>query len=432
MLGKNTVMNAVFGTSLSSLVVAVATFVSGVLIARTLGPEARAEYGSVLVIGQTIATLAGLSFYDGAIVCLRSSGKDIKDAISTLVFSGIVIAIVSLSVTFGFFYFIRFDLFLLNDAQVMMVFGLLISSSLFSQCFNSAERIQMKFFLVNLARVTSPIIFAISIFIVWQTSGSSLSAWTALILFLLSKIPVQATWCIRYAKFIIGKIDLDLIKTSAITGIRLHFAITLGLIASQLDRLIAISAWPKELLGQYFVAFSAVGAGYAIITTAITTVVFPYFAGIDVGERQKKLSLILRITVFVSTVTVIGGMMVLPHAVPILYGSEYMRAKDLALGLLFASAILPVRAVILEANRAMGKGRPSSEMAIAQIGVLIVAFGFTGFQQPGHLIIAIGISNAASALVGGFHLWHSGTLKLRSSLLFQKEDVVSLLSMIRR
>jgi O-antigen/teichoic acid export membrane protein len=414
---------AFLGTSLSSIVIAVLTFVSGVLIARALGPEARAEYGTVLLIAQTVAALGCLSFFDGAIVELRKSQVKISSALPTMLLASAGISAATTLVAIGILPFLDLGLQDVSTAEFLLITTLMIMEMLLSQCFSAAERSQMNFFLVNVSRITAPATFSLLIGLSWMFQRESLSASLVLILFVVSKLPVLVLWLIRYARQVVGPLSLNFVRDAGKTGLKLHLAIALGVVSGQLDRLIAIGAWPKDLLGQYFVAFSAVGAGYGVITSAINVVLFPYLAGMAAAEREERVSLVIRLTVVVSLGTVVAGVCILPFAVPLLYGAEFLPARSLSIGLLFALAIVPLRAVVLEAGRSLGRGRPAVEMALMSTTVMVGLFFATGFQTPGQLIASLGLANLVSTLAGVRHLVRDGVIRLGLHLIPSLADV---------
>jgi len=421
---------AFLGTSFASVLVAVLTFVSGVLIARTLGPEARAEYGTVLLISQTIAALGCLSFFDGAIVELRKARSKMSSALPSMLVVSTAIGVTTSLVAASLLPLLDLGLREVTTVESLLIAVLIIVSTLLTQCFSAAERSQMNFFFVNVSRVTAPATFSLLIGLAWMFQRDSLSASIVLILFVFAKLPVLVLWFIRYARQVVGPLSIDFIRDAGKTGLKLHLAIALAVVSGQLDRLIAIGAWPKDLLGQYFVAFSAVGAGYAVITSAINVVLFPYLSGMAAAEREERVSLIIRLTILVSFGTVLAGLYILPFAVPLLYGPEYLRAGSLSIGLLFALSIVPLRAVVLEAGRSLGKGRPSVEMALVSAAVMLGLFFATGFQTAVQLILSLSLANLMSTLAGARHLVKDGVLRLGLHLVPGPADVWCIVALI--
>jgi O-antigen/teichoic acid export membrane protein len=425
-------ISAFLGTSLSSVIVAFITFVSGVLIARALGPAARAEYGTVLLVGQSLAALCSLSFFDGAIVRLREQPKRFESAFASMIGVAVGLSVLASLVFILLLPFIDLDLEGLSMPNLILFTGLLTLLSLLTQSLSAAERSRMQFLLVNLAKVAAPGLFSLFILVAWTVQGTALSAQLVLVLFLLSKTPMLIFWGMRYHNVLIAKPDWNFVADAGQTGLKLFPAVAVGVIAAALDRFFAIGAWPDEVLGQYFVAFSAVGAGYAVITSAVNTVLFPYLSGMHGVERRERLALIFRLTALISVITILVGGMLLPFAIPVLYGSQYLEARGMALGLLCASFTLPLRAVVLEANRSTGRGRPSVEMAVVSICVMVIAYFLMGFEQPHKLILAFGLANLISTMSGARYLLKDDSVRLDRSIVPSFSDLRYLLKIFLR
>lgn len=424
---SNSVAKAFLGTSASSVFVVLATLVSGVVVARALGPEGRGEYGAILLVAQTCATLCCLSFFDGAVVTLRKGDFAWKEALPTMLMAGISITLLSglaLSV-----YITAFDQHIIDiqSYHFALFIFLIILDILICQCFSSIERSQMSFLIINIGRIASPILFSLSVLLFYNLYGSEVSVGLILILFLLTKLPLVAAWLWRYGRHSFGPLSLSFFLVAGRTGLRLHVAIAITAIASSLDRLFAIAAWSKETLGLYFVAFSAVGAGYGVITSAINIVLLPYMSGLEGQERQAKLSQIIRLTLLISSFAVMAGWILIPPMLPLLYGAEFGAAKAMALALLLSSSVLPLRAVILEANRSTGRGRSSVEMAVVSIAVMGFMYLLTRFEDPHELILAYGLANVISTLSGARYLLADGSLRFDGTIVPSLSDVRYLL-----
>lgn len=159
---------------------------------------------------------------------------------------------------------------------------------------------------------------------------------------------------------------------------------------------------------------------------------FPYLAGMEAEARQERVHLILRLTGLISAATVLGGLCILPFAIPFLYGAEYLAATPMALGLLAALGMLPLRAVVLEAGRSLGKGMPSVEMAVVSIVVMLGLYGVTGFANPAQLIVSLALANLLSLLAGARHLVRDGVIRPGRHLLPGMADVRQLFSILEK
>tara|TARA_R110002126_G_scaffold155833_1_gene302909 strand:- start:12137 stop:13510 length:1374 start_codon:yes stop_codon:yes gene_type:complete len=426
------VASAFFGTSISSVAVLVFTFISGVLVARVLGPDARGEYGTILLVAQTAAGIGALSFFDAAILIGRRDQKGLSDRLSTLALVAFAITVFSSLAWSATLRWIKLDFEYISPNFAICFAALIIGANATTQLFSAADRSNMRFSGLNFARVSAPATFSFAIILAWLVLDQDLNLNLVLGLFILSKLPSMALWLFRYRNNFRDRVSWSFIQESLMIGLRLHLAFVLTMLAAQLDRMFAVGVWPLDLLGYYFVAFSAVGAGYGVLTASLTTVLFPYLVGIRSEERSDRISQALRLSFFLVILTVLSGALLLPHLVPLLYGAEFSQAVELSIGLLFALAPSPIRIIVLEAGRSLGVGRPSADMALASFAVMLAGFMATGYTTPTALILFFGLSNVASTLAGARHLLINGDIRLDRSLLPGRGDLELVRSMLNR
>lgn len=429
---RGSIFAAFVGTSLSSVLVTALTFVSGVLIARALGPEGRGDYGAVLLVASTAAALGCLSFFDASVVHLQRRGSNAVVMLPTMM--AVALAITVLSSGAMMLALPLFDLRLTEVSSVFLaiVCFLIIATQLLIQCFSSLERSQLNFWMINVERVGAPAVFSLLVVAVWLFAGTRLSATIAITLFVASKLPVVLAWLSHYRKHLAGRLSWGFAKDTFMTGLKFHVAFTVEVVAAQLDRLIAVATWPKDLLGQYFVAFSAVGAGYAVVTTAMNTVLLPYLGGLAAEDRTRRLSQIIRLTMLLTAATVLIGWLVVPRVLPLLYGTAYTPAVDLSLWLLLALSILPLRSIVLETGRSLGKGWPAIEMAVTSIVTMYVGYLLTGYATPTSLITTFGLSHVASTLAGARHMVRDGDIRIDRTLVPAVDDILFIQSVFSR
>lgn len=424
--------SALLSTSASSGTVVLFTFLSGVLIARVLGPVERGEYGTIILIGQTVGGLATLSFFDATLLMARRKQMRLAQMMMTLIISALAIGIVMSLITALLVPFLDLPITKVSLEFTIIFIVLMIFTNLFSIMFSAADRSEMLFAGSNFARVSSAAFFALAVATAWHMMGSGLALSLILIVFILAKIPSFVFWLYTYRKDYSGPLSFGFAKVALVTGLRLHLAIIPTLIAGPLDRLFAAANWSQDMLGNYFVAFSAVGVGYGVVTSALTTVFFPFFSSMELSERPEKISQTLRLTfIFICGIVAVGTI-ILPFLVPFVYGAAYSQAAGMSIGLIFALAPQPLRIIILEASRSLGLGRPAVEMAIWSIAIMLIGYGMTGYSTPASIILAFGLSNVVSSIVGAYHLYRQGDLKIDANLIPNIGDVALLWSMIVR
>lgn len=428
----NSIRTALLGTSASSLLAASFTFFSGVLIARMLGPEARGDYGAALMMAQLVAAIGILSFYDGAIVVLRRDNKNPAQMLPTLTACGIPVTLLTIAGGYLGYLFFQPDFSSLSGHAFLWFSMGVIAQNTIATLLAAVERSRMSFALVNYIRFIGPALFALFAGAMWLLTGGAFQTLTVLLLFLASRVPFLMVWAWKYGRNYFGKISFGFARDAFTTGIRLHGAVVLIVLANQMDRILAFTSWDKAQLGYYFVAVSAVGAGYSVVTTAVRTVLFPYLAGKRSEQRTAEIERLFRLATLLSIFFVLIGLFILPFAVPLLYGQAYTTATQYAVALLLASAVVPVNALALEVGRASGIGRSSIQMAVVSLVTFFAGFWLTGYESPLTLILFVGISRILSTVVGiwtvrrleNFRVWHG--------LLPRTDDLRTLARLITR
>lgn len=425
-------LDALLQTAAASLLVTVCTLFSGVLIARLLGPESRGYYGVLMLVAQTAASLASLSFFDGVIVKLRSQSDQLHRQISTMTLVGLLLFSLGIISAYTYVASINFIPPGMSEIEVIGICGALIFITIMWQGLSSADRIKMHFSTTNFERVMGPFLFSILLSFFWVIWPERISVSLVFFFYILARLPAYLWWIPRYSKYMVGPIDWSFAKKAGKTGIGLHFGFCLAVLAAQSDRLYASAYFSPEQLGQYFVAFSTVGIVYTVIIQAINTVLFPYLSGLDQHERNKVVPLLIRLSCLLSLVGLMVGVAVLPSLIPLVYGEQYTRASEVAMLLLFSNAVLPVKAVVLEANRATGEAVSSAEMNAVGLFVMLFFFVVFDVQTLGALIAAYGLSNALSLLSGIRYLMADGSVRFDSSLLPKASDIKTLTEALRR
>jgi len=428
---RNRIAAALFGSSVSSLVLVIVTFATGVLVARALGPEARGVYGGMLLVVQTFVTITGISFSDGAIVSLRKTNKNNQVFLKTtlLTAAAIVVATTPILVVFGS---ILADY---ANAESVIFFVLFAGSysliTALSSAFSAYERGNMRFAWTNVSRVMAPILFGLLLFTMIKLYPDRVGAEAILCVFLITKLPMLIIWISVYRSLYRGSFRSKFAVRSLVTGLRFHVAVALGVVAASFDRLVAVSVWSEETLGLYFVAFSAVGAGYGIVVTAVRTVLFPFLSGLLETERSDAIARVIRVTTLISVLSAIVGYFVIPFLIPAIYGADFAEAAGYAQMLLLALCVTPLHAVILEAGRSLGRGRASSEMALTALLVMVVGYILTGFREPYQAIAFLAFSNLASIIVGARLLLINRDIRLDLSMVPGSHDIKFLIKSLR-
>ncbi|MEC7760317.1 MAG: hypothetical protein VX874_00215 [Pseudomonadota bacterium] len=424
------------GTSAASIGVVFFTFLSGVLVARMLGPEARGEYGSILLIALTATPLASLSYFDGVVVSLRSGARTSTEDLPAVIPSGLLVASfltlivgVSLAILLPF---LGLTLIEVSNANFLLISVAIAATTFVSSVFISIERSMLRFDRFNLSRLLSPALYSMLLLLFWTVARDRINVATALWLFIIAKTPIIFVWAWVFRKRLLSRLDPRFARRAGAAGLRLHIAPALTVLAGSMDRLIGVAAWDNAVLGQYFVAFSAVGAGIGVISSSLSAILLPYLSATPKSQRPVRISRLLRLTFLASAMFVAVGFVVLPIVIPLFYGQAFAPSVRFALFMLVAMSIQPLRVVVLEASRSLGAAMPSTVIALTSIAVLWVGYFLTGYRDPVLLIVFLGLANLSSTVIGAWNLHRDADLKFDRSILPTLDDAVLFRSLFFR
>jgi O-antigen/teichoic acid export membrane protein len=402
-------------TAVTSLGVTAATLVSGVVLARLLGPDARGAYGAAQFWAQLAVSLGTFSLYEAAVVRLRGSGENGASKLSSLLVAAGCLSIGCFAL-----------LWLAHLAGIVRVpnvspatflayalAALLIAHS--SMSFVAIESAGLRFGRLNLDRVVPPVLFTGACLILYIANIASVPA--VLSVFALTKLPVLILRFQRFRASLPGRVDTAFLRSTAALGLRFHGSATLGLLAADADRLVVVSLWPEVLLGYYFVAVSATGAGFALLGQSLRIVLLPSLAGLEPDRRRPSMERLLRVTLAGCVLCSLALFIAAPTLVPLIYGSDFAPAATFVQGLLFAMMLLPCISVVSICNRSAERGWPSIEMGLVSLLAFAGGYAATGFATAADLFATMALANVLSILSGMRHLVDHGDIRWSRAVL---------------
>jgi O-antigen/teichoic acid export membrane protein len=402
-------------TAFTSLAVTAATLITGIVLARLLGPDARGAYGAAQFWAQFAVSLGTFSLYEAAVVRLRGSGENGATQLSSLLVAASCLsigcfALVSLAYLAGI---VRVPNVSTATFLAYALAALLIGQ--YSMSFVAIESAGLRFGRLNLDRVVPPVLFTGACLILYIADIASVPA--VLCVFALAKLPVLILRFRRFRACLLATVDTAFLRSTAALGMRFHGSATLGLIAAEADRLIVVSLWSEELLGYYFVAVSATAAGFSLLAQSLRIVLLPSLAGIGPDRRRPSVERLLRVTFAGCVLCAVALFIAAPTLVPLIYGSDFAPAAYFVQGLLFATMLLPCISVISICNRSAERGWPSMEMGLVSLLAFIGGYAATGFATPAELFATMALANVLSILSGMRHLADHGDIRWSRAIL---------------
>ena len=393
-------------TAIASGVLIVITLLTGIMIARAVGPERRGSYGTVLFWSQLGVMVFSISAPDALIVRLRNRAQEPRLAVPVAIVLVLGLLVPATLVALGAGSVELVAIPELGSTTSTLLVWVLLAIGLLNQGLMAIETAGLEFSRVNLDRVLTPILFVLSVTVLAALDHASVL--TLLVAFAAAKLPVIGARVWRFRRDVLRPIDWGLAREVIQLGPRLHLATAALALASQLDRIVVVSLWPSDRMGYYFVAFAAAGAGVSLASQAVQITLLPYLSGIADEAKREVTYRAFRLSLIAGGAVAVPVFLITPILVPLAYGQEFLPAVGYVQGLVIPMALVPAQWVINVANRSSGRGRPGVEMALATTTVYAATYVTTGFREPVHLFAAMSIANAASIAAGLRHIYQGG------------------------
>jgi O-antigen/teichoic acid export membrane protein len=148
-------------------------------------------------------------------------------------------------------------------------------------------------------------------------------------------------------------ISLTVMRQMISYGVRVHVGTLFSAANLRLDQVL-LAAWAKpEQLGLYVIAVKVAEIG-SVLTTAVTTVAVPKIARhTDTRQRLEELSRIFEAFLVVSVMIKFLFAVIVPVAIPFVYGNEFKAAIPASEILVLASLFFDAKAVLTGGSQAL-------------------------------------------------------------------------------
>lgn len=155
-------------------------------------------------------------------------------------------------------------------------------------------------------------------------------------------------------------------------GLPSIFASVPQLLNLRLDQLLMAALLPTRQLGLYAVAVTWSSA-LSPVLTSISQVAFPRMIALPDRQSQgEALQRMLRLSILIAALLVIGALLVTPWAIPLLFGADFSASVPAACLLMIAGGIAGVNVIAEEALRGMELPRWPLLAEFVGLGVTVV------------------------------------------------------------
>lgn len=367
--------------------------ITGIAIARALGPEGRGEIAAILILTQ----MAGWLFTVGSTEAIsyrlaRNPGEGGRllgtwTALSLpMALLGVLAAELILPVLFAAQTDAAIDLARIYVAVV----ALMVAQSVL----NGMLLGDHDFFVYNLVRFVPPAVIATAYIVLWASGGLSVE-----IALVINAVAVAAACLISAARALrrhgIGPPSATLLRDTLWYGVRAHGGTIAGLVNARLDLLIVPAFLGAASVGLYSVAANVTSV-IGTLTGTVAVLVLPVAA----RRRENSARTVIRT---MQAVMLIGIAIAIPLALladvalELIYGTDFGSAAT-PLRILLPGEILDAAAMVLWSGL-LAANRPFLSSVAAAPAAILTVIGLILFLESGGIEAAAIVSTCAYSVV---------------------------------
>lgn len=354
--------------------------ITGVLLARLLGPEDRGLLAAIMYWPGFIVGIGALGINEG--IVLQIAARDRADAIvSTSLAMALALAVLAAAACWWLLVpalGAGRSGFLWEARGYACVFALM---SFVSLHLLAVQQGRMQFTQFNAMRTLQVVIYPAVLIALWAVHV--LDVRTAMVAALSGGVVISIVLLVRFRAEFRFAPSLAEARSIFAKSIRLQFVNVLMSLSDQLDKMILVLWASNYQLGQYVVAYTVASAAPGVLVQTYTKVMLPSVARMDATDLHNmrvKRSLALVALLMGATGAIVA--VLIPLLLPLVFGREYVEAvryaQILTLALIAAGLakcivyLLRARQITLPA--VWGQGATSASLLIG---------GFAGYGQFG-------------------------------------------------
>ncbi|MPY94877.1 MAG: oligosaccharide flippase family protein, partial [Acidimicrobiia bacterium] len=376
-----------------NLGMAVLNAITGIFLARLLGPQRRGELAAVLLWGTSMGAVAALGVPNAVVFQVararEQAGRILASAAALNLLTSVLFTLVA-------WFVVPLALGQQDGStkELAQLFVLVIPIYVLAGAPANALRGSGEFARWNLLRPLVPVLWLVTVLLAEITGHLSVAALTAS--YLASQAVLLSAAVAVGAPKMAKPFRVELHRWGSMLRFGLPGVLgTLPTMANlRLDQMLLAAFVSNDRLGLYVVAVAWASVQSPVLA-AFGSVLFPRLAGEeDSVARLELLGRGLRVAVLVALALGAVVLVATPVGVRVLFGRAYAGAVPAAAILVAAGAVLAVSGVLEEAWR--GLGRPT-EVLWAEVGGLVVTGLLLSLLLP-----SLGIIGAALASLGGY------------------------------
>lgn len=395
---------------------------SGVLLARLLGPEGRGTYAAMLVVPTVLYTLSELGIKQSVIYFIGRGIHPLKDVIGSIIYIFFFASVLSFSGCILIFIFLGYDekyeWILWVTATLIIPAKLLISYSsgvfLGQEAINKFNRLSWAPPIVNLLGLLLLVYFA------------NLKVWGALLAMLLSQLVLSG-----YAFFLMSRttdisfgLNFNLIKEILKAGIVYAVALFFIQLNYKIDILLLEALASQAEVGYYSLGVSLTEQIW-LLPTALGIVILSRTANSsDHRQITNSVLLIMKASFILALLMCVVLFFLSPFIIPLIYGEDFVPSVSVIQAILPGILVFIIFKVINSQFAGMGKPEIALKIFIPAV-FLNVLLNFLLIPRLGAIgaAIASDISYGASAVAILLTYKRLMNISIKKLLMFDKGEL---------
>ncbi len=341
-------------TLASSGAIQMLSILTGVVLARALGPEQRGELGIIVLWPSVIAAVVVLGLPDA--VSVLTAARVISLTAAVRVALPLIVVLASVGVAFATAVVLTLTAGAPQEVRsAAIAYVVFIPLNMITLTLVGALAGGHRFGAVNTIRVSVIGVAAVGLPILAASGG--LSVGTAVGTYIAANV-VALVLSVVTVRRLISASPLDggfrpITRRLVGYGIRAHAGVVAGLIGERLDQLLISALLLPRQYGLYLAAV-AMSTGTSIVSTSISTVLVPTVAAESPGKRLALVRRYLLVTAILTGAIAAGTALAAPALLTIVFGAAFADAVVPAQVLLIATVPLALSRALAGASRAAG------------------------------------------------------------------------------
>jgi O-antigen/teichoic acid export membrane protein len=371
---------AMFGSIATGITAQIVIAVSGVVVARALGPENRGLLGLVFVLSAIATQIGSLGVPLAVTYSIAAEGLNARSLlrglrafrsfqlILFLTIHAVLILVVLAPRSPSGFLWVAFLSLVATATGISQMYGLAVLQG------------HQRFLAFNLLRLLGATLYAVGVVVLSIVNHASLVSIT-LVVIAVSVGTAGIIWLVVMRATQPGEDIPDVARGRIVKfGLRSLFGASAPLETFRLDQLLVGLALSPVALGYYIVALAFTNVT-RFICQSIGMVTYPRIAG--AGTRALQLRIIRQdfllgaILAGTLTVTLIA---LVPWLLPFFFGANFLPAKEAAQILLIAAFFTSMRRILVDATRGAGWpawGATAESLTLVALPAVIIATHYT-------------------------------------------------------